>query len=244
MGHQRSRLFPQAEAGVLFFASRVAALARAWYNGKRDGVRGVYFSYGDRETEYLRRKDKRLGAVIERVGHIERAVDPDLFSAVVHHIVGQQVSMRAQATIWRGCGRALGEVSAQTVEALDAEALQGMGMSAAQGGIHPRLRAPRAERRIRPRSRAAHGRWAGHRRAHVAQGRWAVDGGDDLAVLPSAAGRAQLRRSRHPAAACACSIATSRSTASASSATAAAIRPVAAWPASTSGRSPAARSRD
>ena len=98
--------------------------------GKETGeVRGVYFSYGERETEYLRRKDKRLGAVIERVGHIERAVDPDLFSAVVHHIVGQQVSMRAQATIWSRLRAALGEVSAQTVAALDAEALRGMGMS-------------------------------------------------------------------------------------------------------------------
>ena len=98
--------------------------------GKETGeVRGVYFSYGERETEYLRRKDKRLGAVIERVGHIERAVDPDLFSAVVHHIVGQQVSMRAQATVWSRLRAALGEVSAQTVAALDAEALRGMGMS-------------------------------------------------------------------------------------------------------------------
>ena len=58
-----------------------------------------------------------------------RAVDPDLFSAVVHHIVGQQVSMRAQATVGERLRAALGEVSAQTVAALDAEALRGMGMS-------------------------------------------------------------------------------------------------------------------
>ena len=95
---------------------------------------GVYFHYGERETEYLRRRDKRLGAVIERVGHIERAVDPDLFSAVVHHIVGQQVSMRAQATVWERLRAALGEVSAQTVASLDAEALRGMGMSLRKAG--------------------------------------------------------------------------------------------------------------
>ena len=40
----------------------------------------VYFAYGETETAYLRRKDPRLGAVIDRVGMIERAVDPDLFS--------------------------------------------------------------------------------------------------------------------------------------------------------------------
>ena len=59
-----------------------------------------YFPYGEKELAYLRKKDKKLSAVIDRVGHIERAVDDDLFSAVVHHIVGQQISTKAQATVW------------------------------------------------------------------------------------------------------------------------------------------------
>ena len=42
-----------------------------------------YFPYGEKELAYLRKKDKKLSAVIDRVGHIERAVDDDLFSAVV-----------------------------------------------------------------------------------------------------------------------------------------------------------------
>ena len=45
-----------------------------------------YFPYGEKELAYLRKKDKKLSAVIDRVGHIERAVDDDLFSAVVHHL--------------------------------------------------------------------------------------------------------------------------------------------------------------
>lgn len=40
-----------------------------------------YFPYGEKELAYLRKKDKKLSAVINRVGHIERAVDDDLFSA-------------------------------------------------------------------------------------------------------------------------------------------------------------------
>ncbi|MDR1135882.1 MAG: hypothetical protein LBL49_06850 [Clostridiales Family XIII bacterium] len=51
----------------------------------------MYFDYGDRETEYLKRKDKRLGAAIDSIGHIKRVVDGDLFSSVVHNIVGQQI---------------------------------------------------------------------------------------------------------------------------------------------------------
>ena len=59
----------------------------------------MYFQYGDKETEYLKKKDKVLGAVIEKIGHIEREVDRDLFSSVIHHIIGQQISTKAQATI-------------------------------------------------------------------------------------------------------------------------------------------------
>ena len=94
----------------------------------------MVFLYGEREMEYLRRRDRRLGEVIERVGHIERAVDADLFSAVAHHIIGQQISMRAQATIWGRLQAALGTVDAETVAALDAEALRGMGMSLRKAG--------------------------------------------------------------------------------------------------------------
>lgn len=61
----------------------------------------MYFQYGQEETEYLSGKDEKLGAVIAQVGRVNREVDTDLFSAVVHHIVGQQISTKAQATIWQ-----------------------------------------------------------------------------------------------------------------------------------------------
>ena len=70
----------------------------------------MYFTYGETELSYLRQKDKRLGEVIDRVGPVRRAVDTDLFSAVVHHIVGQQISTKAQATIWQRMQDALGRV--------------------------------------------------------------------------------------------------------------------------------------
>ena len=46
----------------------------------------MYFEYGETELSYLRQKDKRLCAVIDRIGHIDRTVDTDLFSSVVHHL--------------------------------------------------------------------------------------------------------------------------------------------------------------
>lgn len=89
----------------------------------------MYFQYGTQETDYLRQKDPRLCEVIDRIGHIERAVDTDLFSAVVHHIIGQQISTKAQATIWQRMQDALGSVTAETILAAGVPKLQGQGMT-------------------------------------------------------------------------------------------------------------------
>ncbi len=89
----------------------------------------MYFAYGERELSYLRQKDKRLGAVIDRIGQIDRAVDPNLFSSVVHHIIGQQISTKAQATIWQRIQDTLGEVHAETILNAGVSALQALGMT-------------------------------------------------------------------------------------------------------------------
>lgn len=89
----------------------------------------MYFAYGETECSYLRQKDKRLCAVIDRIGHIERAVDTDLFSSVVHHIIGQQISTKAQATIWCRCQDTLGEVNAEAILTAGVPKLQSLGMT-------------------------------------------------------------------------------------------------------------------
>ncbi len=89
----------------------------------------MYFEYGETEISYLRQKDKRLCEVIDRVGHVERTVDTDLFSSVVHHIIGQQISTKAQATIWQRMQDALGEVNAETIVSAGVPRLQGLGMT-------------------------------------------------------------------------------------------------------------------
>ena len=89
----------------------------------------VYFEYGETEISYLRQKGKRLCEVIDRVGHVERTVDTDLFSSVVHHIIGQQISTKAQATIWQRMQDALGEVNAETIISAGVPRLQGLGMT-------------------------------------------------------------------------------------------------------------------
>ena len=89
----------------------------------------MYFEYDETELHYLRQKDKRFGEVIDTVGHINRAVDPDLFSSVVHHIIGQQISTKAQETVWRRLQGALGELNAEAIIQAGIPKLQSLGMT-------------------------------------------------------------------------------------------------------------------
>ena len=89
----------------------------------------MYFEYGEAETAYLTKKDARLAEVIEKIGHIDRPVDTDLFSSVVHHIIGQQISTKAQRTIWQRMNDALGVVTPETVALASVEELQSLGMT-------------------------------------------------------------------------------------------------------------------
>ena len=60
----------------------------------------LIYQYGKTETDALSAADPVLGAAIERIGPIERAVMPDLFEALINAIAGQQISSKALATVW------------------------------------------------------------------------------------------------------------------------------------------------
>ena len=96
----------------------------------------MYFAYGETEVSYLRRKDKRLCAVIDQIGHIDRAVDTDLFSSVIHHIIGQQISTKAQATIWQRMQDALVESERRDHSCGGHPEAAGAGHDLPQGGVH------------------------------------------------------------------------------------------------------------
>lgn len=89
----------------------------------------MYFTYGDTEINYLKSKDKVLGELIDKIGPVRREVDTDLFSSVVHHIIGQQISTKAQATLWGRMQNTLGQVSPENVLSAGGEKLQSIGMT-------------------------------------------------------------------------------------------------------------------
>lgn len=89
----------------------------------------MHFEYGEKEISYLKSKDAKLAEVIDTLGFVEREIDTDLFSAVVHHIIGQQISTKAQATIWQRMQDALGQVHAETILSAGVSNLQALGIS-------------------------------------------------------------------------------------------------------------------
>jgi DNA-3-methyladenine glycosylase II len=93
-----------------------------------------YFEYGEKEIEHLKRSDRQLMTVIERIGMIRRPVIPDLFSALVHSIVGQQISTKAHQTVWERMQNKLQKITPATVDSLTQEELQQFGITFRKAG--------------------------------------------------------------------------------------------------------------
>ena len=74
-----------------------------------------FFKYGQKEIEYLKRKDKRLGAAIDKIGMIKREIIADPFTALVSNIVGQQISSKAAETVWNRLCNLLGKITPESI---------------------------------------------------------------------------------------------------------------------------------
>lgn len=88
-----------------------------------------YFQYGKKEIEHLKSHDPVLGRAIDEIGHIDRVVIPDMFMALVNAIVGQQISTKAQATIWQRMQSQFAPLTPENIATLSAEELQTCGIS-------------------------------------------------------------------------------------------------------------------
>lgn len=92
-------------------------------NGKQ------YLEYGTEEIEYLKSKDPALGKAIEEIGHVQREVIPDLFMALVNSIIGQQISTKAQETVWARFQAMFTPVTPEHIDTIPADKLQTCGIS-------------------------------------------------------------------------------------------------------------------
>lgn len=90
-----------------------------------------FFEYGEREVSYLKRKDKRLAAVIDSVGHLDMPMDGDLYSSLVRNVIGQQISIPLYERMWARFREAYGDVpDPKKVIAGGADKLRELGMTA------------------------------------------------------------------------------------------------------------------
>ena len=89
----------------------------------------MFFSYGRAETDYLSSRDPVLGAAIDRIGHIDREVFPNLFEALINSIAGQQISGKALATVWARLCTAVSTVTPENLLAAGEERLRACGFS-------------------------------------------------------------------------------------------------------------------
>lgn len=87
------------------------------------------YTYGEKELVYLRNKDKKLSEVIDKVGMIEREVETDLYESLIKHIIGQQISVIAQNTVWKRFVDRLGQVTPESMSSLSKEEIQALGIT-------------------------------------------------------------------------------------------------------------------
>lgn len=88
-----------------------------------------FFTYGEKEIAFLRKKDKKLGFAMDEIGLIQREARPELFAALVFSIVGQQISTKAGVTICKRMEERFGLITPETLGKVDAESIQACGMS-------------------------------------------------------------------------------------------------------------------
>ena len=93
-----------------------------------------YFQYGQKEIEYLKRKDKKLAVAIDRIGIIEREITPDPFEALVSSIVSQQVSKKAAETVLNRFHELVGEITPENILKANEEFIQKCGMTMRKAG--------------------------------------------------------------------------------------------------------------
>ncbi|MDR3564557.1 MAG: DNA-3-methyladenine glycosylase 2 family protein [Negativicutes bacterium] len=93
-----------------------------------------YFEYGQKEIDYLKKKDKKLGAAIERIGFIEREIKPDVFLALVDSIISQQISTKAADTVLERLCNLIGDITPENIAVAEIEQIQQCGMTMKKAG--------------------------------------------------------------------------------------------------------------
>lgn len=85
--------------------------------------------YGEKELDYLSKKDKKLAALIERYGWLRCELRGDIFASIVRSIINQQISNKAADTVCRRMEEKFPEVTPRALGRASAGEIQKIGIS-------------------------------------------------------------------------------------------------------------------
>ncbi|AFM41149.1 HhH-GPD superfamily base excision DNA repair protein [Desulfosporosinus acidiphilus SJ4] len=92
------------------------------------------FVYGQKEIDYLKRKDKKLGLAIDKIGFIRREIIPDPFTALISSIVSQQISNKAAETVWMRLTSLIPDLTPGSIARVPLSEIKACGMSERKAG--------------------------------------------------------------------------------------------------------------
>ncbi|CUV08093.1 unnamed protein product [Cryptosporidium hominis] len=87
------------------------------------------FNYTERELEVLKLRDEKMKMIIEEIGYIHRECIDDLFQGLFYIIIGQQVSQKAQVSIWNKAKTTLKSIDPETISNYSLEEIRKVGVS-------------------------------------------------------------------------------------------------------------------
>ncbi len=87
------------------------------------------FVYSEKEISALKKKDSLLGQVMDLVGPIKREVFSDAFTTLIHAIIGQLISTKAQEAIWTRFVDTFNPLTPENIIQYDLELLKSVGLT-------------------------------------------------------------------------------------------------------------------
>ncbi|KAJ1606967.1 DNA-3-methyladenine glycosidase [Cryptosporidium canis] len=87
------------------------------------------FNYPKKELEIIKLKDEKIKLIIDEIGYIERECMDDLFQGLSFIIIGQQISQKAQISIWEKAKAMLKSIDPETISQCSVDEIRKVGIS-------------------------------------------------------------------------------------------------------------------
>jgi len=89
----------------------------------------MIINYGDKELNYIKSKDPKLGVYIDKIGFITIETSGNIYDDLVYNIIGQMLSYKAASTISKRFVTLVKEVRPEIVAKISNEEIKSCGLS-------------------------------------------------------------------------------------------------------------------